>query len=147
VISTQVPYVLVLPEAVEATVLDVVTTQSPSWVAFREIMPLECDGEPGLPANAQPALTRMPAADPEPSPTRGATPEGALVVVPGVGSCASHDDCVRQSCCSSTCASRKLAKPCRAGTSCPASVEQQRCACIDHRCVTLVPEGISPGGH
>ncbi len=49
--KSEVPYIVVLPEAIPASSVEVITTESPSWVAFREIVALECDGLPQLPAS------------------------------------------------------------------------------------------------
>ncbi len=135
-LSTERPYVVVLPQAVPASSLEVVTPEMASWVAFREIMPLECDRAPGLPAALATAL-------------RATAPE--FEVVQGDGVCASDADCVPASCCSSACSSRQLARACKPGAKCPGVTSAfdagGRCACVEKRCATLVPQGPLPGGN
>ncbi len=136
-LTTNRPYLLLLPEPINATAARVVTSESTSWVAFRELQAIECDAALRLPPSARLATGR-----PEPVPQ--GLPFSYRVVRGQGGACKTHDDCVRADCCSSGCASRAKAKPCAPGTGCGQAVTAfdrgAQCACIDRACVTLIPE-------
>lgn len=97
----------------------VITTESPSWIAWREIMLVTCG--PGA-VNVARGVRELTA----PPPRR---------IVPGKGACKSDADCVPEQCCGArTCNHRSLAPNC-AGAGCGQSCGGDNMSCGQGSCV------------
>lgn len=133
VMSTSIPYAVMLRPRTLASSIEIATRESPSWVAWREIVLLDCGGAASLPDGAVPSSSAMP----EPAPPSPAPEQ--VVRVPGRGACARDADCVPEGCCKTgdTCVASFLQRC--AGIACPAHVTpwddgQSRCVCEKGRC-------------
>lgn len=131
VTSTSIPYAYVLPGRTSVAAIEVRTLASPSHVAWRELVAVDCGGAPRLPDRGEPALTALPKPPPPPPERR----ERAR----GRGWCKTDADCVPEGCCRSgaTCVATFAAPRCDGG--CPASVGPydtgaSRCLCDAGTC-------------
>lgn len=131
VTSTSLPYAFVLPGRTAMSAIEVVTLASPSHVAWRELVAVDCGGAPSLPDGAEPAPVALPTPPRPPPPSHER--------VPGRGWCKVDADCVPEGCCRSgaTCVATFLAPRCGGG--CPANVGPyelgaSRCLCDGGKC-------------
>lgn len=117
-----------------ATSITVRSTASPSWIAWREIVPFTCE-RLVVPDDATEASPKTPQYSP-PTPREFARP--------GKGACNVDADCVPAECCHpKTCAAAGMAPRCE-GIGCAQNVvpgtigHGARCACIRGRCGAMV---------
>lgn len=134
VMSTSIPYAVMLRPRTTASSIEIATRESPSWVAWRELVLLDCGGAASLPDGAVPSSSAMP----EP-PAPPASPPQQVVRVPGRGACARAADCVPEGCCRTgdTCVASFLQRC--VGMVCPADATpwdtgESRCVCEKARC-------------
>lgn len=134
-------YVVAFDRPVPARVLTVRSATGSSWVAFREIAALECDGAPALESFLE---VTMPAPRP-PDP-----PQPVERFTDGKGTCRVDADCVPAECCHARACSSKSAAPSCDGVGCsqnvvPGTIDMGRCACLRSRCGLVVRErALSP---
>ena len=127
-LETSATYVVLFGAPVRSRSVTVRTYRSPSWIAFREITPITCDGDPSLAA-----LPEVPPPSPAPAPAP------AEEHVPGAGSCKTAADCAPSDCCHArTCNAIGQAPRCD-GIGCsqnvaPNTLDVGACACVKNRC-------------
>ncbi len=131
--KTQIPSTVVFPTPIHRRHIRVRTTQSPSWIAWRDVVPFGCDGPAVPPAHATPAPVEAPVpAPPDPTPR----------VQLGSGRCRIDADCGANQCCQPTaCVHRSKAPRCRA-VGCPAVVgplDGSTCVCHQGTCAASWP--------
>jgi hypothetical protein len=122
--ATNEAYLLVFDPAANVEKVRVVTTESPSWVAWREIVLVACDEPVTVPAG-----------------TREVTPIPPRRIIAGTGACTTDADCARETCCGPrTCTARRNAPQCN-GVGCGQSYvagemteSTARCVCDRGAC-------------
>lgn len=111
-------YLVVIDAPPAADRVRIVTTESESWVAWREIILLRCDGQTNIPRG----VTEL-------------TPPPARKIVVGKGACKVDSDCAPDACCGSrTCLARSMAPRCE-GVGCGQGCGGDNMACGRGSCV------------
>lgn len=137
-LETNETYVVVFDRPIPARSLTVTSIRSPSWIAFREIIPLACEGAPDLTALVE--VTPPTPRPREEKPTKQ--------FVRGRGRCATAADCAPASCChAKTCDAKNVAPAC-SGVGCsqnvaPGTIDTGECACVNGACgaaILFLPE-------
>lgn len=132
--TSEALHFVVVDQPAAVTSITVRTTASPSWIAWREIVPFTCE-RLAVPADATEESPTTP------RPTPAAPREFAR---PGKGACTVDADCVPADCCHpKTCAAVAVAPRCE-GVGCAQNVvpgtigHGARCACLRGRCGAMV---------
>ena len=127
-------HVVVFDRPTPAKTITVRTTASPSWVAWRAIVPITCESLE-LPST----LVEASPITPRPTPVS----EPVEIAVAGAGPCKTDDDCVPATCCHPRTCNAKSRAPSCAGVGCAQNVvpgtigNGARCACIRGTCGAL----------
>jgi hypothetical protein len=134
-LESEATYVVALDHPVAARSLTVRSRYSPSWIAFREIVPIACDGPLDLSA------TRDVAPAPAPPPDPGPQPHDENV--PGVGFCNTAADCGPSECCHAKTCNAAGQRPRCDGIGCsqnvaPNTLDMGECTCVNHRCGAMI---------
>ena len=145
-------YAMVFPRPLAGRYLRIRSLESPSHIAWREIVPFRCAGRVTLPSHAKPAAAAPAAAPPPPPvtpkpPAAPVTPGKMFRIVRGKGSCKTDDQCRPRVCCqASNCDSLAFAAKCRGphGGACPASLgpldyQGAGCLCFRGTCGAVFP--------